>query len=358
MSSDPFNQAIPVQYAGGHWKNGKYYHPGVLSPETPLAELKQPHQMSPDEFASHPYAVFHSSHLSPEHVHQGAFDRNAVRSMRYGELRTEDERPDDFDDENPDRFGDAVHLGTEQAVTDRARFTVLHTGDDPKFTTKAYHHVFWYTPHHGTTEHEPSTDRDANNPYDEDGNKDYDEYYTNTVEDPGHISVAVRNLSQIASQADFVRKAIAEGKTSEVHPETLRRYRSGTLGINGPREKGELQALRDRRDQDMDAAIDAWRDQTNYEHENKYYQPDLAGNFKRTTPNWGALTDAKIKAERERTRLTRGPDMDRIRTRSTLDVAQGGGYRAMHEDLRNWERKNPVPDGAFQGLPVQLKLFE
>ena len=64
-----------------------------------------PHEMSPEEFASHPYAVFHSSHLDPRDVQNKEFHQVVLNSD--GE---------DVNESRRNEFGNAIHVGTEQAA--------------------------------------------------------------------------------------------------------------------------------------------------------------------------------------------------------------------------------------------------
>lgn len=315
-----FDQAVPSTPTG-YWKGGKQYEPDSLFPDYGVA-LKQPHQMSPDEFASHPYAVFHSNHLDPELVQQGQFRHQTI----YGEP---------LDSESHlDEFGHAVHMGTEQAAMENhlrtANSKTTYVPDHLRSTT-AHHHVFWYVPYASETKKVVS-DEEANDGYVHEDYlgeggvsfpKDRSEYYRNDVEDPGHVSLAVRNEHRLRSQSDFVKQAIFQGRGHEVHPETMRQYQAGTLGVR----EVPLDRLMSEMYPQEDAAVSQTADR----------RMALPGTV---TPEQTAAEAAKA-AKGVRTvgyglgpiaasaRASRGPDMRRIRRRQRLDHAEGGGFEGM-----------------------------
>lgn len=174
------------------------YLPGMES--LPAAPEKQPHQMNPEEFASHPYAVFHSTHL---------------------------DEPDLFNSEK--RFGKSpvVHFGTLQAALDRHAITEDPTnrgieGRDADLSghkKDARLHVFWHKPESLEIGHD-----NASNDY-EPGTR----YYRNAIENAGSISLATSERGSVKSQHEYVADAIAQGKAHEVHPATMDMYKRGLL---------------------------------------------------------------------------------------------------------------------------------
>jgi len=158
------------------------------------AGFKEPHQMSPDEFASHPYAMFSSSHVPAEEF---------WTKPRFAKT-------------------DVLHFGTEQAALDRHRHTAVRpsTPDKPR-TTDARMHVFWHVPE---SEDLPVGEDTAENDFTP-GTR----YYPNRVEDRGSLSMASNEPDKFKRQADYVREAIASGKGHEVHPVTKAMYDQGVL---------------------------------------------------------------------------------------------------------------------------------
>jgi hypothetical protein len=179
------------------------YLPGMENLEP--APEKQPHEMTPTEFANHPYAVFHSTHL---------------------------DEPDLFNPEK--RFGKSpvVHFGTLQSALDRHAVTenpanrgIEGQEVDPRtHRTDARLHVFWHKP----ASLEVGYDSTMN---------DYTpgtRYYRNLHEDPNSISLATSERGSIKSQHEYVAEAIAQGKANEVHPATMDMYKRGLLKKGSP----------------------------------------------------------------------------------------------------------------------------
>ena len=195
---------------------------------------KQPHQMTPEEFAAQPNAVFHTSHLYPE----------SVRNM--------DTRQTDFN--SGLGTSPAIHVGSEQAALENAARTVDRYDTDILEDEPARLHVFHYTakPGDNMLVHEDGI------PYLKPGanaqniDPDHDEYnsthniypgyeythdlhdmpgllYRNAAEDKGSVSISVMDVSRLKSQGDFVRDAIASGKGDEVHPKTMAMYKAGSF---------------------------------------------------------------------------------------------------------------------------------
>jgi hypothetical protein len=169
------------------------------------SKIKQPHQMSPEEFASHPFAVFHTTHLPTEKV----LDADS-------------------------RFDPGIHLGTDIAasqrhlVTGNKSMTSLTNGKivEPH-TQPATMHVFHHDP--GEKLNRIVSDAAANNRGGSIEKQKRNVYYNNSYEDRGNLSLVVHDTSRLKSQHDFVSKAISEGKEGEVHPYTLKLYNSGSL---------------------------------------------------------------------------------------------------------------------------------
>lgn len=273
-------------YGRGRWEDGKHYAENSLFPDLGV-QHKQPHQMSPDEFAEHPYAVFHSSHRGPQSV-QDLHD--------FGFTKHE--------------YGSAFHFGSEQAAMDRSYATMENSRqgihEDPP--SPVHHHVFWYLPTGYEASAPTVSDEEANKPEyeheDEHGdtepiNKDYSEYYTNAGEDFGSTSVAVRNEHRLRSHRDFVKQAIAQGKSHEIHPETMRQYQTGRLGI-----------LRSFTPDNIDEFADSQKLR-------RVEQPHL---------DLSEVTPLPQTALGRSNAFTRAPNIQKIRDRRKLDVQEGGGY--------------------------------
>jgi hypothetical protein len=162
----------------------------------------QPHQMTPEQFSSHPYAVFRGSTSDPRDT-----QNKNIRLSKSG--------------------GNAAHFGTQQAAL-KALNAKWH-----KFSeNQPYLHTFWHVPK--PEELTLVSDREANSP-----TATSNQYYTNEIEDRGSLSLALRNFNGLKSHSDFVKEAIQRGKTSEIPKETLESYTSGTLGFR-PVHKEEL----------------------------------------------------------------------------------------------------------------------
>jgi len=175
------------------------------------SKIKQPHQMSPEEFASHPFAVFHTTHLPTEKV----LDAGS-------------------------RFDPGIHLGTDIAASQRHLVTgkqlitsgqslhkSLTSSKNEKITQPATMHVFHHDP--GEKLNRIVSDAAANKRGGSIEKQKRNVYYNNSHEDAGNLSLVVHDTSRLKSQHDFVSKAISEGKEGEVHPYTLKLYNSGSL---------------------------------------------------------------------------------------------------------------------------------
>jgi hypothetical protein len=170
------------------------YLPGMA----PKAEKpKKPHQMTPEEFAAHPYAVFHSSHVPLNKVN----------------------RP----------YGGGIHAGTEQAALERHVATSSHQNrrvlgiNHPDTTSDAQLHTFWHQP----TEEQVGTvvgDKAANR-----GAAAGATYYRNDHEDEGSTSLVTYEPENLKTHGEYVRQAIKTKKGHEVPAKTMEMYRQGDL---------------------------------------------------------------------------------------------------------------------------------
>jgi hypothetical protein len=176
---------------------------------------KLPHEMTPDEFAAHPYAVFHTSE------HQHLIRRGG--EMHAGTLQAALERSSDqAGPYNPyaDRY-----LHTMWAVPTMRETAIRFR--DPDFTSYNKPNI-----KKKEEQYPPAYSRELEDeaivgyPH-EDGGLGY---YTNVHEDQGHVSVLTSNpQKRFKTQAEYVEQAIREGKEKDVHPLTLALYKKGTL---------------------------------------------------------------------------------------------------------------------------------
>lgn len=208
-------------------KQLKPYLPGM---ENMSESGKAPHEMSPEEFAAHPYAVFHGT-TRPEAV----LDRYGNRyDPETGEYQ---ERP-------------PMHAGTKRAAVDRVRHTSVTQPkeDDETWSTVGHPakiYTMWAIPkkkelgikyvdelHAGGRKIDPDTGL-ANIEtvgHNEDDAANTLGYYRNAAEDARSISTATRAPEQrYKLQSDYVREAVKAGKENEVHPHTLALYNQGKL---------------------------------------------------------------------------------------------------------------------------------
>lgn len=184
--------------------NKKQFQQMELPIQVDEPKIKAPHQMTPEEFASHPFAVFHSTHLPADQV------------------------------KDPDaRTHPGIHLGTERAASQRHLTTGkpfpglnLKTGMYSYDSTPASMHVFHHDP--GQRVFITSDDR-ANDWYGSIRKGKRNAYYSNDTEDRGSLSLVVHNPSRLKSQHDYVEEAIKQGKGEEVHPHTMKLYKQGVL---------------------------------------------------------------------------------------------------------------------------------
>lgn len=225
------------------------YLPGLGSNYKP--QVKEPHQMTPDEFDSHPYAVFHASRASADELAERPFvGTDAWQNQRGREVQP-------------------LHTGTEKSAIERAGSSFYardnHNRDSPWKV-----HTFWAVPQKSELQHGARylddhriplsvkqdkkqriatigrTRDSSNSPEDPEAYADHLGYYVNGIEDLGSISVATRRPdTRYQSHADFVRKAIESGKGDEVHPLTMAMYKQGKLSQG--REITEDEAMKARR---------------------------------------------------------------------------------------------------------------
>jgi len=185
------------------------YLPG-LAPTAAEANppAKEPHQMSPEEFAAAPTAVFHTSHLAPEDV------KNMELRKRNAEVGG--------------AMSPHIHVGSEQAALENS----MRTESNPDITTPARMHVFWYQ----AQKRDPFTVHGDGNVYTRRGEEYIHDdhpfpalFYANKGEDYDSTSISVADPTRLKSQSDFVRDAIAAGKADEVHPITMAMFKEGHL---------------------------------------------------------------------------------------------------------------------------------
>lgn len=208
---------------------------------------KKPHQMTPEEFAAAPLAVFHSSHYYPEDVKR-TDNRRADWKASIG-------------------TSPHIHVGTEQAAIENAARTENNdvgsmAEDTEEGTKEARLHTYWYQPKPGdlTKVHDdgevynrpeygdmhPDELAEKYKNYDPEKARlagDFDpkyEYshdvhpfpsllYKNSGEDRGSLSLSVAKPSRLKTQGDYVREAISQGKGDEVHPKTMAMFKAGHL---------------------------------------------------------------------------------------------------------------------------------
>lgn len=195
-------------------------------------QFKQPHQMSPEEFAAHPAAVFHGTYLPDEKVFNMS-NRDPSPASGLGQIQGLNSWGEE-DFINPVK---KLHLGTFQAALD----TLVMKSKE--YDQEGTIHTFWQTPKvHGNTSEERLTDYfDADPEYDHEELNNPENvahyvpgshYYENQNEDIGKLSFATDEPHKyLASQADYVKAALDSGvPESEIHPRTLKLYKSGELG--------------------------------------------------------------------------------------------------------------------------------
>jgi len=207
-------------------------------------QFKQPHQMSPEEFAAHPAAVFHGTYLPDEDV-LDVTKRNPSPLWMDEDTTVDEYKNGDEKSSYEVTPTQKIHLGTFQAALERTSMSPAanldeHTGNGKPATV----HVFWQTPKVlGSTIDEPLKKYIPNltewseykTEHEPEATAHYapgSQYYTNINEDHGSVSFATDNPQQtLASQADYVKAALDRGvPESEIHPRTLKLYKAGTLG--------------------------------------------------------------------------------------------------------------------------------
>lgn len=159
----------------------------------------QPHQMSPKQFAEHPHAVFHSTHLKDPKSREGGHTN--------------------------------IHVGTLAAAMERHGVTGAYAENEPWMTKDATIHVYHVEPTAEEKYYEED-DEEANSypRWNPKSGENTVHYYKNDVEDVGSTSALVRDPSRLKSQSDFVEDAIRNGKADEVHPITMAMHLTGRLG--------------------------------------------------------------------------------------------------------------------------------
>jgi hypothetical protein len=181
------------------------YLPGL---EPGDAVEKQPHQMSPEEFAMHPNSVFHITNRP--YADRSKPLRERLREMNGKPWNTP--------------VNTNFHVGTYRSAIDR------HSTGFGSSSLPARLYVGWVNP---AVEVEKSivSDAQAQTP-----NPDVNLHpegkaqpYLNKIEDPGAMSMVLPKATDLKTHADFVERALAEGKEDEVHPQTLAMYRAGAL---------------------------------------------------------------------------------------------------------------------------------
>lgn len=153
---------------------------------------KEPHQMTPGEFMTHPDTYYHSS---PQNApFQGYIAKNGM-----------------FTDES-------THAGTEHAALSLARNRTDRTGPVHMHAVHIPYEDF------GNDEYSPISDDEAQqSPSDP-------MFYENEHEDPSAYSV-VANQDRLFTHNDYVAKAVAEGRSHEVNPTVLHLYNKGKLNV-------------------------------------------------------------------------------------------------------------------------------
>jgi len=209
--------------------------------------------MTPDEFESHPYAVFHAARTTADEMAERPFVGAATDW--WGNRHEPEVQP--------------MHAGTERSALERSS-DYFYAPDLQGRTSPWKMHTFWAVPNkeeirHGaryTDDHRlpPTQLRNAvqkantvgdtydaqNEPANKEAYGDTLGYYVNGVEDLGSVSTVTRRPdTRYQTHADFVRKAIDSGRGDEVHPLTMAMYKQGKLSQG--REITEDEAMHARR---------------------------------------------------------------------------------------------------------------
>jgi hypothetical protein len=206
--------------------------------------------MTPDEFDSHPYAVFHASRANANELAERPF-LGTDRNYRDPEVQP-------------------MHVGTEKSAVERAG-SAFYAPDNQNRTSPWKMHTFWAVPRKEEIQRgaqyfddhrvplsvyekkqKPriatigNTHDSSNAPDNPEAYADHLGYYVNGIEDLGSVSMATRRPdTRYQTHADFVRKAIDSGKGDEVHPLTMAMYKQGKLSQG--REITEDEAMKARR---------------------------------------------------------------------------------------------------------------
>lgn len=179
-------------------------------PELNESQFKQPHQMSPDEFALHPNSLFHGTWLPDNKIFDMELRKPESGNFEhiYSDIEVQPK----------------IHLGTFAAALHR-----LHDTNRPTEGKTATIHTFWQTPH--LSDFGGGIKALDNSPENMAHYLPGSMWYENQHEDDGSPSFATDWPGYtLKSQSDFVEDAIRLGKAKEVHPETMKRYKAGTLG--------------------------------------------------------------------------------------------------------------------------------
>jgi hypothetical protein len=200
-------------------------------------QFKQPHEMSPDEFAAHPAAIFHSTYLPDDQIFDLSKRFPAPSSGEPVDVELPDGNSRQIDPKQK------IHLGTFQAALDTGiqSYGNRTKGQKAKPVTV---HTFWQTPKvsgstakHTLSMHIPdltdwSAAKTENDPEAVAHYAAGSQYYSNQNEDTFNPSFATDDpKTYLTSQADYVKAALDRGvPESEIHPRTLKLYKAGTLG--------------------------------------------------------------------------------------------------------------------------------
>ena len=198
------------------------YQDALPGMENPQRTIKEPHQMSPTEFISHPDTLYHSSIRPNIDAFEGDYGSDADPSPFLLERR--------------------LHAGTELAALQRAHQHMPYqnsgaSSDDEDYGTDEpyYDYAHIHAVHVPKNDFDnrtttPVSDTTANSDRE---TKNKNLYYNNDFEDTSSLSVVANkahgNEVPAYTHSDYVAQAIANGKGHEVHPTTMAMYNSGAL---------------------------------------------------------------------------------------------------------------------------------
>lgn len=187
--------------------------------------------MSPEEFAAHPAAVFHSTYLPDTDL----FDLSKRNPSSAGGSFSSNGQPLPVVKK--------MHLGTLQAALENM---MQSAGRPEQYGTI---HTFWQVPRVSADtrnlklsdmykldqpvgESPAEAEYHRNNPENVAHYAPGSQYYHNQNEDEGRPSFATdKPLHTLASQEEYVQAALVSGvPESHIHPRTLAQYKAGTLG--------------------------------------------------------------------------------------------------------------------------------